>query len=203
MTHSTTLSQSPSPSSSKETLSDNQLVALCKKELPTTLTAYKQLVERYEGMVYSLCLQFLNSPEDAEEIAQDSLLQVFHKIHQFEGRSSFKTWLYKIVHNFCKNRISKLARKRELKESYKEKGIDNSPACVFTDNLQSEKKALIQEALNKLKDGEKEILLHRFVSGLTLQEIAQVLEIGDSAAKMRYYRALDSFKAVYQKLSTD
>jgi len=86
-------------------LPDEELVELCKEQLPHELAAYRVLVQRHEGLVYNLCMKFLGSPEDAEEVAQDSLLQVFHKIHQFEGRSAFKTWLYKIVHNFCRNRM--------------------------------------------------------------------------------------------------
>ena len=105
---------------SLQELPDEELVKLCQEQLPHEVKAYRVLVQRYEGLVYNLCMKFLGSPEDAEEVAQDSLLQVFHKIHQFEGRSAFKTWLYKIVHNFCRNRISKIIRKREVQEAYEE-----------------------------------------------------------------------------------
>ena len=182
-------------------LSDEELVKICQEQLPHELQAYKVLVQRYEGLVYNLCMKFLGSPEDAEEIAQDSLLQVFHKIHQFEGRSAFKTWLYKIVHNFCRNRISKIIRKREVQESYEEHAKEELPNSSFEDKRNEEKSAYIQEALDKLKPKEKEIIVYKFISGMTLQEIADVTDVGVSAAKMRYYRALESFKEAYERVS--
>ena len=182
-------------------LSDEELVKICQEQLPHELQAYKVLVQRYEGLVYNLCMKFLGSPEDAEEIAQDSLLQVFHKIHQFEGRSAFKTWLYKIVHNFCRNRISKIIRKREVQESYEEHAKEELPNSSFDDKRNEEKSAHIQEALDKLKPKEKEIIVYKFISGMTLQEIADVTDVGVSAAKMRYYRALESFKEAYERVT--
>jgi len=155
-----------------ENLSDAEIVELCKKELPSDLTAYRELLRRYEGLVYNTCMKFIGSQQDAEEVAQDAMIQVFHKIHQFEGRSAFKTWLYKIVHNYCRNRVSKIIRKREVKESFE-------------------------------KHSAEMILVMKFTTGLTIQEIAEAMEIGLSAAKMRLYRALDSFKEIYNKKPTD
>lgn len=182
-----------------EQLSDEELVEVCKEQLPHELKAYRVLVQRHEGLVYNLCMKFLGSPEDAEEVAQDSLLQVFHKIHQFEGRSAFKTWLYKIVHNFCRNRISKIIRKREVQEAYEEHAKEELPSGNFDDARAAEKKAHIHEALDKLKPKEKEIIVYKYISGMTLQEISDVTGIGVSAAKMRYYRALEAFKEAYER----
>jgi len=182
-------------------LSDEDLVTHCQQQLPDDLTAYKVLVERYEGMVFNLCMKFLGSRQDAEEIAQDSLLQVFRKINQFQGRSSFKTWLYKIVQNYCRNRISKIIRKREVQESYEDHAKEDVSTTTFDSADSSEKSEYIQEALNKLKPNDKEIILYKFVSGMTLQEIAEVTEIGASAAKMRYYRALEAFKEAYERVT--
>lgn len=180
-------------------LSDEELVKLCQNQLPHDLEAYRELVKRYEGLVYNLCMKFLGSREDAEEVAQDSLLQVFHKIHQFQGRSAFKTWLYKIVHNYCRNRISKIIRKREVQEAYEEHAKEDLPIANFEVADSSEKSAHIQEALNKLKPKDKEIIVYKFISGMTLQEISEVTGIGVSAAKMRYYRALEAFKDAYAR----
>lgn len=179
-------------------LSDAEIVALCKKELPSDLTAYRELLRRYEGLVYNTCAKYIGSAQDAEEVAQDALIQVFHKIHQFEGRSAFKTWLYKIVQNYCRNRVAKLARKREGTEEYQKQVID-----IETGYIEPPKKSLVAEkvevSMNKMKEKEREILVMKFTTGLTIQEISEVMEIGLSAAKMRLYRALDSFKQIYAK----
>lgn len=191
------------PDQALDKLPDEELVELCKRQLPHDLSAYRELVQRYEGLVYNICMKFLGNPQDAEEIAQDSLLQVFHKIHQFQGRAQFKTWLYKIVHNFCRNRISKIIRKREVQEAYEEHAKEDLPAATFGEADTSEKSARIQEALDKLKPREKEIIIYKFVSGMTLKEISDVTGIGASAAKMRYYRAMEAFKEAYERTGND
>jgi len=194
-------SECPEGILSLQELPDEELVKLCQEQLPHELRAYRVLVQRYEGLVYNLCMKFLGSPEDAEEVAQDSLLQVFHKINQFEGRAAFKTWLYKIVHNFCRNRISKIIRKREVQEAYEEHAKEELPNSSFEGKRNEEKSAHIQEALDKLKPKEKEIIVYKFISGMTLQEISDVTGVGVSAAKMRYYRALESFKEAYERVT--
>ena len=180
-------------------LSDGDLVDLCKRQLPDELEAFTELVKRYEGLVYNFCLKTIGSPQDAEEVAQDALLQVFHKIHQFEGRSAFKTWLYKIVHNYCRNRISKIVRKRQVQEAYEEHVKEEQPSVDQGSPENLNNKARIQEALNRLKPKDKEIITYKFMLGMTLQEISETLGVGASAAKMRYYRAMESFKAAYER----
>ncbi len=185
-----------------EELSDPEIVALCKKELPSDLTAYRELLRRYEGLVYNTCAKYIGSKQDAEEVTQDALIQVFHKIHQFEGRSAFKTWLYKIVQNYCRNRISKLARKREGKEAY-QKQVGDLEAGHVDAPKSSAVAEKVENSMNKMKDKEREILVMKFTTGMTIQEISEVMEIGLSAAKMRLYRALDSFKLLYAKEGND
>ncbi len=181
---------------SLDQLTDAELVDQCKRELPDEVNAYRELVKRYNGLVYNFCLKTIGSPQDAEEVAQDALIQVFHKIHQFEGRSSFKTWLYKIVHNYCRNRISKMLRKRQVQKNLEEQS--DHPEETENPN-QRENKERIQEAMDRLRPKDKEIITYKFMLGMTLQEISETLGLGSSAVKMRYYRALESFKSAYER----
>lgn len=183
-----------------EKLSDAEIVAICKTELPSDLTAYREILRRYEGLVYNTCMKFIGSKQDAEEVAQDALIQVFHKLHLFEGRSEFKTWLYKIVHNFCRNRLTKIIRKRKSNEQFEKYSADNE-ADVEEPKTQEPVSAKVQETMDKLKDKEREILVMKFTTGMTISEIAEAVGVGESAAKMRYYRALENFKALYEKIS--
>ena len=190
------------PEEEIEQLPDADLVARCQKELPNDLTAYRELVRRYEGLVYNTCNKILGSPEDAEEVTQDALIQIFHKIHQFEGRAAFKTWLYKIVHNFCRNRLSRMIRKRQGQEAYEQHSMNMVPD--FDQARQKQRlSARVEEALSKLKQRDREVVVLKFMSGMTLQEIADVFDIGLSAAKMRLYRALEDFKEAYHRLGKD
>jgi RNA polymerase sigma-70 factor (ECF subfamily) len=190
------------PPEGAENSPDAELVERCQKELPEDLTAFRELVRRYEGLIFNTCHQLLGNRSDAEEVTQDSLLQIFHKIHQFEGRSAFKTWLYKIAHNYCRNRLSKMIRKREAQEAHERHSMN--AVLDFHQSRQAQRiRARVDEALNKLKPTDREIVVLKFMSGLTIQEIADVYEIGLSAAKMRLYRALEDFKEAYLRLAKD
>ena len=188
-----------SPELSIQDLDDAALVAQCQAELPNDLTAYREIVRRYEGLIYNTCRRVIGTPEDAEEVTQDALLQIFHKIHQFQGRSSFKTWLYKIVHNYCRNRISKIIRKREGQNTFEEQAGNDEENLDVRERQEAVSEA-VEEALGKLKKPEREIIVLKFMSGLTLQETADVLGVKLSAAKMRLYRALESFKEAYSRV---
>ena len=183
-------------------LSDEELVKICVDELPESTRAYKILIRRYEGLIYNTCLKLLGNPQDAEEVAQDTFIQLFNKLHQFQGRSAFKTWLYRIVHNFCKNRISKQIRHRKGREALEEHSSHFMPDS-YDQQSNSEQSEIVKSTLNKLKPKEKEIIVLKFMSGLTIEEISDVLDIGLSACKMRLYRSLDAFKEAYEHVLKD
>ena len=177
---------------------DEELVARCQEELPDKTEAYLELLQKYEPMVYGTCLRMLGNVQDAEETCQDAFVRVFHKIHQFEGRSAFKTWLFRVVYNFCMTKRRNLATKRERGAAISEE-ITQEAAAQQANQLAEESahKEAVQKVLGKLSDDDREVIVLRFFSELSLEEIADVLELKLSATKMRLYRALDRFKEIY------
>lgn len=186
-----------SPASSVQDV-DAELIARCKAELPYETAAYYELLKKYEKMVYGTCYRMLGSQQEAEEACQDTFLRVFHKLYQFEGRSTFKTWLFRIVYNFCMTRRRKLATKRERDNTVGDELVRNTKeihrAATGPSTDDSE---YVHIALNQMKDEEREIITLRFISDLSLDEMAEVLELKLSATKMRLYRAMDRFKEIY------
>ena len=185
-----------------DALTDDELVARCKTELPYDVTAYRELLRRHEPLVYRSCLKMLGSVQDAEEACQDAFLQVFHKIHQFEGRSAFKTWLYRIVYNRCIETRRRDARRSENHAKLIEEMTQNE----ITREDPAMKNALngkVHEVIAKMKGEHCRLVTLRYVAGHSLQEIADVLQIGLSATKMRLYRAQEKFKEIYTGLDTD
>ena len=79
--------------------SDQQLVAIARRQLPHVTLAYEVLMRRYQDALIRTCTRYLNSVEDAEEVVHEVMLKVFHGLARFKGESSFKTWLYRIAHN--------------------------------------------------------------------------------------------------------
>ncbi len=184
---------------SLEDLSEEDLIAQAKGELPYKLDAYREILRRHEGLVFSTCMKMIGNIQDAEEVCQDTFLQVFHKLHQFEGRSTFKTWLFRIVYNYCLGKRGALAKRRERDEAVGEKitqeAKDDRDAGMIPGAGE-----LVHEVMQGMDDDERNLLVMRFVSGLSLAEIAEVLDLKLSAAKMRLYRTLETFKGEYTKL---
>ena len=176
---------------------DEELVQVCKAELPYITKAYEVLVARHEPLVYQFSLRYLRSQSDAEEVVQEVFLRVFHYINGFESRSSFKTWLMKITQNQCSRRYNKLKRRRAAEESYKEEklGTDKN---TYIENPQDNEDGLAVQILNEMRKDDKEILSLRHLAGLSLTEISEVLDISNSAAKMRHKRAVERFKELFE-----
>ena len=99
-------------------IDDTQLVKVCQAELPHVMDAFEELVRRYESLVFHSCRHSLGNTADAEEVSQDIFLRIFHALPRFEGRSSFRTWLFRIVHNCCMTKRSKLVERAKQKEAY-------------------------------------------------------------------------------------
>ena len=185
-----------------DALTDDELVARCKTELPYNVTAYRELLRRHEPLVYRSCLKMLGSVQDAEEACQDAFLQVFHKIGQFEGRSAFKTWLYRIVYNRCIESRRRDARRSENHAKFVEE-ITQDEIAREDPAMKNARTGKVHEVIAKMSGEDCRLVTLRYVSGLSLQEIADVLEIGLSATKMRLYRAQEKFKEIYNDLDTE
>ena len=80
-------------------LSDAQLVAMARQQLPYATTAWEELMYRHEKPLVSLCRNLCGNNSDAEDAYQEVLLRVFHHLPKFRGDSSFKTWVYRIAYN--------------------------------------------------------------------------------------------------------
>ncbi len=185
-----------------DTLSDEILIERCLEELPEHTEAFHELLRRYERMVFHTCLRMLGSVEEAEETCQDTFLRIHEKLHQFEGRSAFKTWLFRVVYNQCMTRRRQLAMRRErgaaIEEALTRESQENETSTEFQEFDLSE---AVNRTINKLKPDDKEIVVLRFISELSLEEISEVLGLGLSATKMRLYRAMERFKALYETKS--
>jgi RNA polymerase sigma-70 factor (ECF subfamily) len=180
---------------------DSQLAARCKTQLPYDTTAFEVLLRRYEPLVYRTCRRYLRHDQDAEDACQDALLRVFHALPRFEQRSSFRTWLFRIVANVCATRWEKRKRRAadhaEFVADAKERptgGREPQPGDF------DELTGVIGEGLEMLGPDDRQILILRYISGLSFDELAAALDIGLSAAKMRLYRAEQRLRATYRQV---
>jgi RNA polymerase sigma-70 factor (ECF subfamily) len=142
-------------------------------------------------------MKMLGNPQDAEEILQETFIKAFDKIDRFEGRSKVSTWLYRIAVNEALMLLWK--RKDNLTEIDAELETKNGDllprqivdwCCLPEKELVSnESRKRINAAIQTLSDANRAAFLLRDVEGLSTKETADVLDISESAVKVRLMRA--------------
>ena len=174
--------------------SDEELVRACQRELPYGTASFEILLRRYEPVVFRMCHRYLGRREEAEEATQDIFMRVLRALERFEGRASFRTWLYRVASNVCATRYARLRRETARRAALAAEATPDaasSPPAAPPDDA-----ATVADAMARLADSDREILLLRHVAGLSFEELAEAHEIGLSAAKMRLYRAEERLRGL-------
>lgn len=186
-------------------LDDDTLVRQSQDELPYNATSYEELVKRYQKPVYAMCRRYLSIDSDAEDATQEVFMKVFHTLPRFEFRSSFKTWLFSIAINHCKTLLSKTQRFNQFHEygddDFSENYEDES-SNIANNAEEDDDRNCVQSVIAKLKEDERDVILLRYTSELSIEEIAKVLGKKLSATKMSFYRTLEKFKQLHEKYCT-
>ena len=158
---------------------------------------FARLVEIYSPYIYRLALKMLVNPQDAEDILQETFIKAFRYLKGFDGRSSISTWLYRVATNealmFLRRKHPELVSIDEPVET--EEG-EREPleivdwCCLPEEELMSaEGRAYLDKAMTSLPYNLRVVFLLREIEGLSTQEVAEVLNLSESAVKTRLSRA--------------
>lgn len=183
-------------------LSDQEAVTAARSGDPE---AFRLLVERYQGRAFRLALRVLRDEERARDAVQDAFLKAYVNLDRFEGRSSFYTWLYRLVMNLCldarrRDRASRIVATSEFVDLDRLGAPDARPSeeQVYREHEQGPEEALdrgqlraaLASAIEELPDAARETLILREIDGLSYAEIAAALEIpkGTVMSRLHYAR---------------
>jgi RNA polymerase sigma-70 factor, ECF subfamily len=176
------------------------LVERCRQGDPQ---AFARLVVLHEGMVLNLAARLLGDPEEARDIAQDVFLQVYRTLARFEGRSTLRTWIYRIVVNQCRNRQRWWRRRRRAAACPLEdiSAADEAKLAAvsagespFERLARRERGRRVQAAMATLSFDHRAVLLLREVEGLSCEEMATTLSLPVGTVKSRLSRARDELR---------
>lgn len=173
-----------------ERLNDDTLVARVQARDAAARLAFAVLVERYRGPLLRRCQARLGNRHDAEDALQETLFRAYRGFDKFRGEARVRTWLTAIADNQCASLAERRARYaigghlHQLIEMHEELRLRAHAA-------DDDATRRLDEALGRAPRKDREILRLRFFQDMALEEIADVLNIGLSAAKMRLYRALE------------
>jgi len=180
-------------------------LALIRKAQAGDDRAFARLVKDYESIVYSFAYKVCRDREKAEEAWQDTFVNVFRKLKQFDGKSKFTTWLYSIVVNNClmKHRHTKLEKavvRIDAPEGFHEDPVVDAEGHVIQtiaswkdtpiDTLMNkELRSLLDGAIKKLPVDYRVVFVLRDVEGQSAEEVSRMLKLSIPAVKSRLRRA--------------
>lgn len=167
--------------------------------------AFTNLVKQYESLVYSFAFKVCRNKERASETWQDTFVNVYRKLHQFDGKSKFTTWLYAIVTNNCRMK----RRKRKLDQAsvpietpdgfHADPLLDTEGHVVQTipswkdtpldSVMDKELRTILDKAIQKLPFDYRIVFILRDVEGLSAEETGKILKLSIPAVKSRLRRA--------------
>jgi RNA polymerase sigma-70 factor (ECF subfamily) len=146
--------------------------------------AFEALVRRHQGAVYRVALHMLGSEVDAEDAANEALVQAWRALSTFRGESAFSTWLYRIVTNRCVNARAARHSIEPLPEVLIDRDSDPAEALA-----QSERLDALARGVLALPAEQRAALVLRELEGLSYEQIAEVVGVTVSAVKGRIHRA--------------
>lgn len=187
---------------------DTEEQALVRRAQDGDRDAVEALVRRYQKMVFTTAYQFCGfQMEDAQEAAQEAFLKVFQRIRQFEGRSSFSTWLYRIVVNTClyegrkKRRWQRILMPWRFSEADKDDPAapenrpdpspERDPVSILT---RREFGKDVAKALEGLSDKQRVVFQLKAFQELSIPEIAEVTGLAEGTVKSHLFRATQALR---------
>jgi RNA polymerase sigma-70 factor (ECF subfamily) len=157
--------------------------------------SFSELVKRHQKGLLRMSLRFVKDLDTAEDVVQDAFIKAYEKLHSFEARASFKSWLYQIAVNNARNRI------RDTRKNMVD--IDNIQLAVGAEaesNLVHGAVAgLLQEEVDKLPDRQRTALVLRVYEDMSFKEIAEIMQCPYDTAKANYRHALIKLREVFEE----
>ena len=160
--------------------------------------AFREIVEKHRQTIFNLCMRYLGSPEDAEEIAQDVFINLYKSASSYEPKAKLSTLLYRIAVNLSLNRIRDRKRRRWISlDTVSDKAAANSAAANPGPHdlmEQRERQLEVRRAVDSLPPNQRTAVMLKRFQGLSYEEIADVMSCSISAVESRLHRAKQTLK---------
>jgi RNA polymerase sigma-70 factor (ECF subfamily) len=163
------------------------------------LKAYDKIADIYQKKIYGLSFNLTRNQMDAQDVTQEVLLTLFRKIHTFQGKSAFSSWVYRITLNASYMKLRSKKKEPnvsidELMPSFNGAGFQQEKIQDWSENTESllftnETREIINKAVGLLPEKEKVVFLLRDVEGLSTEKVSEVLDLTIPAVKSRLHRA--------------
>jgi RNA polymerase sigma-70 factor, ECF subfamily len=158
-------------------LTDNELVGLVCKESPER---YAEIIERYQGKLFAYLYRLVGNRDEAEDLLQDVFIKAYRNLQSYDLERKFSSWIYRIAHNEAVNYIKRKSLKRFISwediSSTKDKLESSNTEDGAEDAwIRKETNDEVDQAINRLPIKYKQVLLLRYFSEKSYEEISEIL----------------------------
>jgi len=175
---------------------DLELVKRCQKG---DESAFNELVQRYQRKIFTVALGMVKNPDDAMDLTQEAFVKVYRYLGNFQGTSSFYTWLYRIVVNLCIDYIRKAGKhghdefdeKTHAKSENQQQGVLSSDLGLNPSKTLGRKELamVMQLAIAELPPYHRAVILMREVEGMSYVDMAEALQVSKGTVMSRLHHA--------------
>jgi RNA polymerase sigma-70 factor (ECF subfamily) len=162
---------------------------------------FAAIYEEHSRAIYYLALGFLSDPQKAEDATHDVFLKAYRKMDQFRGEASWRTWLYRITINHCRN-LQQTWNERHMFSNADDAIWENAPAKTDSPLRALETKELgqrIQKALDGLSGEYRLLLLLVADEQLSYEEVGTLTEQSSDAVRGKLHRARKAFAVLFEQ----
>ncbi len=160
--------------------------------------AFQPLVQRYERMVRSVIRRLIVAEHEVDEVAQQTFVTAYENLAQYTGGARFSTWLCQIALN--KSRDALRRRQRRPESNIDDLDLESAAAGPEGEIEAKQRDAQFQAALRQLRPADREVIVFKYISGLSYEEVAKILGGTPEAAKVRSHRAREELKRVLETM---
>jgi RNA polymerase sigma-70 factor (ECF subfamily) len=176
--------------------------------------AMERLILKYQDRIYNVILRMCRNTHDAAELTQETFVKIIKKIPEFEGRSSFYTWAFRIAVNltlnYCQRNVrlglrsldsedteySRQSKQQLLKELLADESYPDPAVMVQNKELYE----IVIQSLMKLDSTHRAVIVLRDIEGMNYARIAEVLDIELGTVKSRLSRARNNLKKIIEAI---
>ena len=152
--------------------------------------AFGALVLRHQDRLFNSLLRVVGSRDEAADVAQDAFLNAYRKIDSFRGDSAFYSWLFRIAMNVALSRKRKQKRDPASLDAGGDRTVDQDPTSEPSSRMElSEQQVAVRDALGKLSEEHRTVMVLKEIEGLKYEEIAEIVNCPVGTVRSRLSRA--------------
>ncbi len=173
-------------------MQNQELIQLINLSLQNHRKAFRQIVESYQYMIYTLAFRVLGNEEDAKDIVQETFIRLWTHLSDFNPEKKFSTWIYRIAANLC---LDKLKKRKYIALDINDLTVMNFESENFEIELSNKELGDVITAItNNLSPKQKLVFTLRYIEELKIEEIKEITGLSADKIKSNLYIAKQNIR---------